>query len=145
MKYFETCKECGHKKTAYTYRLNKGRINALRRLVDLYEQHRRPILTRELGLSNAQYTGFCHLQYWDLIQKAGGGYIPTVLGSNFIYGYMAIPNLAANMAGENLPAGHPSWETQSEKAEMVMVQDIEITAYKQRVEYQAEKSGQLAI
>jgi hypothetical protein len=90
MKYKITCGECGHQDTAYLHSLNLGKVQALRKLVDFYELHKRPCQMEQLYLSNSQYTNFGHLQYFKLALHIPDGWIPTEDGIAFIHGEIPV-------------------------------------------------------
>jgi len=63
----------------------------------------------------------------------------------FIYGEQKAWTHIAQMNSKPLPMDHEAWSTHGTKPMAVMVYDVDETAYKQRHEYQAEKSGQTTI
>lgn len=141
MKYHTKCEHCGHQVTAYTYSLNVGKVRALRSLVDKYEETRKPVELGTLGLTNSQYTNFCHLPYFGLAQYIPGeGWVPTPKGIMFIEGHVAISMPVAVMGGEVLPNDHEAWQTATRQPKLYSVRQIDETSYKQKVEYQQEKS-----
>lgn len=143
MKYTKKCETCGHISAAFTYKLNVGKVKALRRLVDAYEANPTPKKLGELGLTNSQYTNFCHLAYWDLARKIKEGWIPTQEGIDFIYGKRMIVMPVAVMNGNILPEGHEAWKTHDKGRQSFSIKDIDETAYKQKEEYAAEKQHTL--
>lgn len=145
MKFHIQCDHCGHKRVGYTYRLNVGTVTMLRRLVDQYEQTKKPVENKTVSRTKAEYTNLCHLQYWGLIAKAQRAWVPTPLGIQFIYGEVSIPDLAGEMNSVPIPYDHPSWQTHKDKPTMVTVRDIDNFAYKQRVDFEAEKSSQTSL
>ena len=139
MKYSKTCECCGHQDTAYTYTLNEGKVQALSKLVDRYEITRKPVQLGELGISNSQYTNFCHLQYFELAKHIPEGWVPTEEGIKFIHGQIGVKMPVAVMASEVLPDDHEAWETHDKDRAIAFVFDIDQTAYKQRPDYAEER------
>lgn len=145
MKYKETCPCCGRSEVAYVYRLNKGKIAALAKLVEVYNQERRPLQMKEIGLTNPQYTNFAHLQYWELaklIPAPHHGWIPTPEGVMFLKGEIPIYDIVAVMGKEIMPHTHSAWETHTRLPKLVRVYDIDETRYQQKKEFQDQKSNQ---
>lgn len=141
MKYQNKCDHCGHAETAYTYNLNVGKVQALRKLVDLYEAKKKPIELGDMNISNSQYTNFCHLAYFKLAQHVPGeGWVPTPDGIEFIYGKVYVTLPVAVMNGRVLPADHEAWKTHDSPRVDKFVWDIDNLAYKKRPEYAAEKA-----
>ena len=140
MKYSTTCEHCGHQDTAYTYTLNKGKVIALRKLVDKYEQTKKPAQLGDLGITNSQYTNFCHLQYFNLAKHLPEGWVPTMEGIAFIHGEISVTLPVAVMASEVLPEDHEAWKTHPGKRTTAFVFDIEELAYKKRPEYARERA-----
>lgn len=148
MKYQETCKECGYQRTVYTYPINVGRVKTLKNLVDLYEKTGKPVALDDATSSKTQYTAFCHLQYFRLAQMVGHGkgpWIPTQKGIDFIYGKTTIPTPVKVMTGSNEPLQitHPAWKGEEGRVKLVSIHDIDETSYKQKEEFQEEKSNTL--
>ena len=140
MKYSKTCNCCGHQDTAYTFSLNKGKVNALRKLVDKYEITKSAVALGDLNLSTSQFTNFCHLQYFDLVKHIPEGWVPTIIGISFIQGEIGIIMPVATMSGEILADDHEAWATHPGKRTKAFIFDIDETAYKQRPEYAQERS-----
>lgn len=140
MKYKKTCEHCGHEITAYTFSLNKSMVNALSRLVDLYERERKPIAKPDLNLSNSQYTNFCHLAYFELAKMVEDHWVPTELGMAFIHGETSIVLPIARMGKQNLAPDHEAWKTHEGERYSVTVSDIDVMAYKRRPEYARERA-----
>lgn len=138
MKFSEQYQSCGHKDTAYTYNLNLGKVSALRKLIDRYELTKAPVQLGDMGITNSQYTNFCHLAYFGLAKHITEGWIPTELGIAFIYGEAGVQVPVAVLNGRVLEASHPAWETHTKTPETKYVFDINNTAYKKRGEYQEE-------
>ncbi len=146
MKYTKPCSECGHIEVAYTHHLNVGKVKALRSLVDFYEKMKRPAKMKELALPNSQYTNFGHLAYWDLamfLHGDKGGWIPTEKGIAFIYGRLSVLVPAGVMFKKPLEENHEAWKTHTKERTMKSVKDIDELSYKQKEEYQEEKSNTL--
>lgn len=138
MKFSEQCNHCGHKDTAYTYNLNVGKVSALRKLIDRYERTKAPVQLGDMGITNSQYTNFCHLAYFGLALHLTEGWIPTEKGTMFIYGEIGTQVPVAVLNGEVLPADHEAWTTHTNTPTTKFVFDINNTAYKRRGEYQEE-------
>lgn len=138
MKHSVTCQSCGHKDTAYTYNLNVGKVSALRKLIDRHEITKAPVHLGDLGITNSQYTNFCHLAYFGLALHITSGWIPTDLGIAFIYGEVGVQVPVAVLNGVVLAGDHEAWNTHTKTPETKYVFDINNTAYKKREEYQEE-------
>ena len=123
---------------AFTFSLNKGSVKSLRKLVDQYEKTGAPVHLKSLDITNSQYTNFCHLTYFNLVQHVGKGWIPTEDGIMFIYGKIEVVSPQAVMNGQVLPEEHEAWTTHSQFRERVSVNDIDSGAYKQHDEYAEE-------
>lgn len=138
MKYSKKCDHCGHKNTAYLHGLNIGKVSALRKLVDRYEMTKAPVQLGDLGITNSQYTNFCHLAYFDLATHLTEGWIPTQKGIMFIYGEIGVQTPVAILNSEVLPLDHEAWATHNTRPAIAFVMDINNTAYKKRPEFQKE-------
>jgi len=145
MKYQKKCECCGHLVTAYTHNLNVPLARALRTLVDLYEARREPIALGELGLTTSQYTNFSHLQYFGLVLNTPEGWVPEELGIDFIYGRAFVLNPAGVMGGKVLSPGHEAWATHRGGRAETWIQELDEGSYKQRVDYQRERSASLRL
>lgn len=120
-------------------------VNALRQLVDWYESTKLPAnLQKDLNLTKNQYNNFQKLQYFGVVQRTEKGWYPTVSGIEFIYGREKIPNRVATIESDVLPDGHPAWNTTEKFPVLMGVTEIDHTSYKQRLEYQEEKSPQMS-
>ncbi len=139
MKYSKTCEHCGHIETAYIHSLNKGKVKALRKLVDQYQITKEAVQLRELGINNSQYTNFCHLQYFDLAKHIPEGWVPTKLGIEFIHGESSVLLPAAVMASKVLPDDHEAWKTHDKVRKVTFIFDIDEESYKKRIDYAQEK------
>lgn len=124
--------------TAYTYNLNVGKVSALRKLVDHYEEKKVPVQLGDLKLTNSQYTNFCHLVYFGLAKHIHGGWLPTETGIAFIYGEVSVLVPVAVMNGVVLPLTHEAWATTEKQPKPVFVQGINETAYKKHEAYVQE-------
>ena len=143
MKYSKKCESCDHTETAYTFTLNVGKVVALRKLVDYYETNHRGVNLEKLGLTNSQYTNFCHLVYFGLAGNTPKGWLPTDLGIAFIHGEAKITQPVATMGKAVLPNNHEAWRTHPGDRKEVFVFDIDQPSYKKRPEYAVERSGSL--
>jgi len=145
-KYFEKCSHCGNIVYAYSHNLNQPLVKALFDLVGLYEQLKRPLnLQKDLELTKNQYNNFQKLKYFDLVSDIPGtaGWVPTSRGIDFIYGKIAIRNIAVSFGNKILAYNHQAWK--SVRFGIVYVQDVDRKCYKQKIEYQQEHDNQLKI
>jgi hypothetical protein len=141
MKFTYDCECCGHKLVAYTHKLNKMMVSSLEQLVEFYDQnHRRANLQKDLHLTKNQYANFQKLQYFELVHRDSNGWLPTQKGSDFIAGKVWVPNTVGTLGKKILEPDHPAWETHQRRIDWVKVGDYIPTTYKQREEYQDEKS-----
>lgn len=147
MNYQEKCPHCGHIKTAFIHKLNKQLVKALRQLVDFYGENGSGCnLQRDLNLTKNQYNNFQKLQYFDLVFKTKDGWFPTSVGMHFIFGSMSALNKVATIESVVLPSSHEAWKTHKGKIpEPVKVQEIDADSWKNREDYQAEKSRQTTL
>jgi hypothetical protein len=144
MKYSETCACCAHTATAYTHNLNKPLISALKQLVEFYQvNYRRANLQKDLMLTKNQYNNFQKLQYFGLVHREAGGYVPTSKGTAFIKGTGSTQDIVATLGKNILDQSHPAWSEHSRTPKEVRIYDYFPEAYKQREEYQDEKSRTL--
>jgi len=142
MKYKDTCHCCGHSITAYSHHINKPLVEALRQLVDHYEDRGIACnLQNHLRLTKNQYNNFQKLQHFDVVRRTENGWYPTTKGIKFIYGDCQVWNKVSSMGNETLSHNHECWDNIKTKPELIFVQDIDETSYKQRKEYQADKVG----
>lgn len=144
MKYSKECECCGHKLTAYTHSLNKPLVNGLRQLVDWYEREKKICnINNDLVLTHNQIANFQKLKHFglvDLIQR--GGFVPTEIGIQFIYGEAQAYSTSASMGNVTLSIDHEAWKTHGKMPHLVYVSEVDQTMYKKRPAYQAEKSNQ---
>lgn len=140
MRYTTTCEHCEHQISAFTHRLNKGLVKALRSLVDYYERRREPAELGNLNLNTQQYSNFQKLQYFKLVEHVGNAWEPTPLGRDFIAGLVPVITTAANMGRETLEMDHPAWGTHTAPLESLFVHQIDEASYKKRDEYVEEKT-----
>lgn len=138
MKYSKTCEHCGHSETAYTYNLNVGKVRALQKLVEKYESTKKPVQLGDLIISNSQYTNFCHLAYFGLVQHVTEGWLPTALGIEFTYNQVGVYVPVAVMNGIVLAPDHEAWSTHGKSQSLVFAQDIDSVGYKRKSEYVEE-------
>ena len=145
MDYKKKCKCCGHLVTAYTHRLNKPLVKALRELVDFYDDNKQIAkLQRDLELTKNQYNNFQKLQYFGLVKRIEGkGWLPTAKGTNFIYGAEPCMVTVGTFGKDILPLGHEAWETHNKVLETKYVQEVDEFCYKRRAEYKAEKQDRM--
>jgi hypothetical protein len=152
MKYSKKCECCGHVVTAYTLPLNEGMVRAFILFARKYiqavtDKSRKDHMLKkgEIGLTNTQYSNFQNLRHYGLIwqRERGGAWMLTKLGSEFYFGTATILTPAAHMGGNTLPPDHPAWNTHPQPRRTISIRDVLPEEYKQRPEFQAEKSGQL--
>jgi len=141
MKFSKECPCCGHKVAAYTYRLNKGLCESLKKLINAYRGTRKASKLADLGLSNAQYSSFAHLQYFGLAQRTEHGWYPTPKGESFMVNTGSCVDTVAILNNEVLPLDHEAWQTHDRQPRFVMCDDFLPYEYKQRSEYQEEKGS----
>jgi hypothetical protein len=121
-------------------------VSALRQLVDYYEDNQIPAnLQKDLHLTINQYNNFQKLQHFGVVKRILEGYLPTRKGIDFIYGNLSILNSVASLNNETLLPTHRYWDTAKRQPSYVYVHEICRTSYKQRKEYQSEKSLQSTI
>lgn len=142
MPYTEICHHCGHAQVAYVHHLNKPLVSALRQLVDFYELHKRGAnLQKDLDLTKSLFTNFQKLQYFGFVRRETAlGWFPTQLGIDFIYGLVQSCTHTTTISGvvrSDIPP--------PENNRYLFVYEIDTTQYKQRDEYQAEKSQQTSM
>ena len=148
MKYTNTCECCGHKVTAFTHQLNKGLAEAFKAFVDKYAEIKAPVSpSKDLNLTHTQLANWQKLRYWDLIKPIDnnkGLWVPTPNGILFYQDRISVMKTVATINAEVLPQTHEAWETHTKNVELVRITDlIDDFEYKQRPDYQAEKSGQM--
>jgi len=143
MRYTTTCECCGHQVTAFTHKLNKGLVKALRSLVDFYEKHKTTAELGELDLTTQQYSNFQKLQYFKLVFHDKNAWGPTPLGKDFIEGVVPVTTTAANMGRKTLEYNHEAWDTHTAELETLFVHQIDEGSYKKRPEYVEEKTRSL--
>jgi hypothetical protein len=144
MKYQETCPHCGQIITAYTHNINKPMAYAFVTFMQEYERTRRPVnINSGLSITHNQICNMPKLQYYGLIKRLEGeGWIPTERGILWYKGEAAIETPVATMSNRVLPDNHPAWATHKKGRTTVTLESVTGFRYKQRDEYQAEKSRQ---
>ena len=146
MKSQTTCPCCGHKVTSFTHALNSGLGRAFVAMVEAYLATSRPInINTELELTHNQIANFQKLRYFGLVKSIERlGWVPTTLGLAFYYGEVKIYTPAASRGNVPLADTDPAWLTQKKPRKLVNLADVlgGPWAYKQRPQYQAEKSPQ---
>lgn len=147
MKYQEKCPHCGHTKTAFIHKLNKPLVKALRQLVDFYGENGSGCnLQRDLNLTKNQYNNFQKLQYFDLVFKCPEGWFPSAYGMSFILGSSMVFDKVATIESVVLPSYHEAWKTHKGSIpKPISVKEIDIDSWKNRQEYQSEKSRQTSL
>ena len=146
MNYQTKCHCCGHIKVAYVHYLSTSLVKALRQLVDYYDNTRKACnLQNDLSLTKNQYNNFQKLQYFNLVKMTDIGWFPTLQGIQFIKGKEESVDMIATIESEVLDFNHEAWKTHNGSPKPVMIWDIDKDSWKQKVEYQAEKSQQINI
>lgn len=146
MNYQTKCYHCGHIKVGYVHYLTKPLVRALRKLVDYYDNTKKSCnLQENLELTKSEYNNFQKLQYFNLAKRTDIGWFPTLQGIQFIKGKEESVDMIATIESEVLDFNHEAWKTHNGKPSPVMVWDIDKDSWKQRVEYQEEKSMQVSI
>jgi len=146
MNYQTKCYHCGHIKVAYVSYLSKQLVRALRKLVDYYDDTKKSCnLQKDIDLTKNQYNNFQKLQYFNLAKRSDIGWFPTIQGIEFIKGKEEAIDMIATIESEVLDFDHEAWKTHNSKPKPVMIWDIDKDSWKQKVEYQAEKSQQINI
>lgn len=146
MKYKQKCQCCEHELVAYTHSINRPMVSALSQLVSFYLEHKKKAnLQKDLQLTKNQYNNFQKLQYFHLVKRTLGGWLPTELGTAFIDGHTSVKVPVATLGKEILSDNHEAWETHSQRRQIKTVRDYMDIGYKQREDYQAEKSPQARI
>lgn len=146
MKYAITCQHCNSKKVAYSHKLNRALVSALKQMVDYYETHHaRANVDKDLHLTYNQASNFQKLRYWGVVHRDKSGWVPTIKGSQFIRGEIKIPDTAGSLEGEPIEYSHPAWQTHTKEIQRVGIYNFLPQEYKQREEYQAETPEPLTL
>lgn len=142
MKYQKRCECCGHLTTAYSHKLNKPLVKALRQLVDYYEDTKCACnLQKDLDLTKNQYNNFQKLQYFKLVQHTKEGWYPTNKAQLFIFGKESINNTAVTFGKNILDMTHQAWRIKKIRHKYIFIKDIDELSFKKREEYQEEKGN----
>lgn len=140
MKYNHTCHCCWHVKVAYTHKLNKWLIDALRKIVDHYEIYgTRANVDKDLDLTYNQQSNFQKLKYFWLVNRNSDWRIPTSEWIRFIYWDCMSYDLVATIWWSVISYSHEARETHKTSPKMVFVYDIDETQYKKREDYAQER------
>lgn len=143
MQYSKKCECCGHEVVAYTHKLNKSLVSALRKLVDFYEINRRKAnVDKDLDLTYNQQSNFQKLRYFKLVYRDSGGRIPTQKWVNFIYGSSPCENTSATLGKSILYPDHEARQTHKHPIKMLYIHDVDETQYKRKEDYAQEKPSQ---
>lgn len=146
MKYHEECLHCGHTYKAYTESLNVQMLEAFTIFVKHYGKEKKPLpVGKDWGLTHSQYTNFYKLQYYNLILKVEGGYLPTKRGLLFIRGEYAIRLPVVVFKKKVLPESHEAWNGVREKVKEKYIWDIDDRYFKNRQDYAEEASKQTSL
>ena len=143
MNFRHICDHCGHVMTAYTLPMNEGLIRAFLIFADARVRLGRPLKKGEIGLDNSQYSNFQNLRHFGLIAQPEKGRVweMTQTGWDFLRGGV-IYTPAAHMGGQTLSPFHQAWATHTEpQRKLISLRDVLPEDYKQRAEYQVEKTG----
>ncbi len=141
MKYTQTCECCNHQETAYTFTLNEGRLSGLKKLLQFWNENKTGATMKDLGLTNSEYTNFCHLKYWNFARKTSDGWFPTRYGKAFVEGKETAYNMVATLNKEVLPFNHEAWDTHTKKPEQVLIYSYFPNMYEPKEKYQEEKGS----
>lgn len=143
MDYKKTCPHCGHQETAYTHSLNEGLAVAFKRLCEYYlKSHRACNVNKELELTHNQLANFQKLRYFGLVSDTPEGWYPSQLGLDWYFGKVRIANPAGSLNNVPLADDHEAWRTHKNGRKMVNIVDILPAQYRQRSDYQGERSNQ---
>lgn len=147
MKYSKTCECCGHKITAYTMPLNQSLVAAFIHFAEKYLKERKGLKKGEIGLTNAQYSNFQNLRHFGIIiqYEKGNEWHLTKFGEDFYYGSTSVLSPAGHLNGETLSESHEAWQFHDKSRRSVFIDDVLPNFYKQRPQYQKEKSNQLSM
>lgn len=119
-------------------------VKALSQLVEFYENMKAGAnLQKDLQLTKNQYNNFQKLQHLKLVIRTANGWYPSMMGIEFIHGERSVFCTAASMGNITVNYNHPFWEGKLPPAKYV--HEIDTFSYKQRPEYQEEKSDQTSI
>lgn len=143
MKYAETCPHCGRRVTAYTLRMNVPLARAFLAFATARIRLGRPVKKGELSLTNAQYSNFQNMRHFGIIsqQDRGRYWEITPLGWSFLRGKSSVFSPAGHLGGMTLLAGHPAWATHEEGRRDLFIRDVMPEEWKDRAEFQTEKTG----
>lgn len=149
MKYFEPCtpeKPCGKGHNAYTFNFSKGLAKILYKVLKKHDEKKRPLRVADMDFTNVEYTGWKQLKYFGLIVEIDGDYVePTPLAYEFYNNLTPIETTVAIIDGKRLGADHPAWITHTRKVKTQYLYEISPEYYKQRHEFQVEKTRQTSI
>lgn len=116
-------------------------VRALRKLVDFYQANKKPAMLEKLDLTNSQYGNFATMAHFGVIRNTPDGWVPTEKGLMFIQGEITLMMPIAIMARDVLPFDHEAWQTATRKPKTKHISQIDSVSYKQKIEYQKEKSS----
>lgn len=146
MKYKKKCDHCRQEITAYTHNLNQPMAEAFCQMVKFYLDHRRGAnLDKDLNLTKNQFANFQKLRYFGLTINTDNGWVPTQKGMQFYRGEISILRTVATMNNAVLPRDHEAWSSHKAPLMTIRIDQLLPTHFKQREEYQAEKSSQMAL
>lgn len=145
--YREICPHCGAVKATYVHCLNRSLVDALRQIVDYYAAaNAEANLQDDLALTKNQYNNFQKLQYFGLVKRIRSGWFPTSLGIDFIENNCMVYDRVMTFGDNVIGPDNVMWSNYHIKPKLVYSNDvINEDRYKQRSEYQKEKSSQLSL
>lgn len=146
MKFSKTCECCGQKVTAYTHNLNQPLVEAFASMVAKYLEGREPVDLAGLNLDHKQLCNFQKLRHFGLVDFfEKSRWFPTESGLKFYFGETSVLNPSASMGNKTLEDTHEAWDTHAKHRVRVTIANLLPYHYKQRPQYQAERSDQASI
>ena len=144
MKHTEKCHCCGHTETVYTFNMNAGMCQALAKVAKAYEASGEPVELKVCGLTNSQYGNIGVLARFGLAKNFQKKWLPTRYGMEFLKGEAQVFSKLKVFKKKVLDASDPLWGDGVPQAKSIREFDPEFN-YKQKEEYQAEKSPQTSL
>lgn len=144
MNHTEKCPCCGHIETVYSFRMNKGMCQALWKIATAYKSTGEPVELKSCGLTNSQYGNIGLLARFGLAKNFQKKWIPTEKGMDFLNGEIPIMDRIKVLKKEVLLVSHPMWCGEVPEFKFIHEFDPDFS-YKQKEEYQAEKSQQTTL
>lgn len=142
----EVCECCWATVSAYVHVLNKWLVGACRKIVDVYEATRQPVLLKN-HLTHNQLANSSKLYNHWLIQKSDieWAWFPTEKCIDFIYGRIGILDRVMTFNKKVLAMNHEYRERCDKKQKVVSVSDIDETQYKRWRNFAEEKWTQYSL